>query len=257
MENERYMKEIIKEYNRTIQAKAESEIPVKIDSAKQKIYLDKLIEQYKAATGTKNIDINSPSFIIDFNNWIARNRGMGDNFLHTLEMSEIYYDKDSCAEIGKGYRDSLVLSFETTIITPYVEGLDKRPNTAKVIDSEFSVSFGVPMIYEKDEIVPETIIKPTEIDTFMTHNPYTGTNINSWAQLHKSSNYGGIIVGVFGKKYDKDMEMKIKQLNNLKKLLQENYIYENISYGDTYCHVLATDIPEKKKKLIKAKTDNQ
>lgn len=210
-----------------------------------KEYLNKLIEQYKKATGTYNIDLDSPTFIMDFNNWMAINNGIGSiTYMHLLEDLGLYINQKSCAEIGKGYRDSLVSETERTIITPYPENLQNR-FTGQTINSNFNIQYGVPMIYQQDELNIPKIIKPTEVDTFMTFNPYLGID-NSWAQIHYNPKYKGIILGVFGKKEDKDKDTKIKELIMLRSLLEDDYIYEDCSLGDSYCHILATDTYKRK-----------
>ena len=257
MSQNRTLNNILNPYNNIIVQKNEQATIKPFDAYMQEMYLQKLIEQFKSATGTVNIDQNSPAFISDFNNWIATNKGIGTiTFLSLLENLEISYDKKTCAEIGKGYKDSVVIPCDTTIITPYIEKLDNRFSEGKLIESAFQVYDGVPIRFEKNEIIPDTIIKPTEIDTFMTHNPSKNTNINSWLQIHNNKDYAGIILGVYGKTYDSDMDEKIKRLHRLKNLLDDFYIYEEQKIGDTYCHVLATDT-EKKKRLLKVQTDNK
>ena len=65
-------------------------------------YIFNLIEQYKKATGTVNIDMNSIEFQKDFSAWLARNKVIGDIYLNMLESRGINFDTEKCAEIGKG-----------------------------------------------------------------------------------------------------------------------------------------------------------
>lgn len=208
----------------------------------QRAYLNKLIEQYKKVTNTTSIDLNSPEFIMDLNNWINRNKAIGNiTFISFLEENGIFIDKSTCAEIGKGYRDSLVSLYETTIVTPYPEGMISRTD-GKTIDSEFKIENGTPLIYKK------TVIKPQDIDTFLIHNPYNIENLKHLADIHHNKAYTGIIFGIYGKKQDKDMDQKISKLIKLRALLEDDYIHEEYSYGDTYCHILATDTTKRKLK---------
>ena len=78
-------------------------------------YILNLIEQYKKATGTKNVDLESVEFLRDFNAWIAKNKVIGDIYLGMLEERGIYFDTEKCAEVGKGKDDSIVTPYYTSI----------------------------------------------------------------------------------------------------------------------------------------------
>lgn len=216
---------------------------------KNEEYLFNLIGQFKTATGCQNIDINSREFISDFNAWRSRNRINGEHLLNLLDNLGIIYDTPLCAEIGKGKYDSLVIPYETTIITPYIEGLDKRPYDGKVIESYFQVLTGAPLLTStKNDISADVeLIKPEKITTFMTYN---NPNIKGWHELHHNP-HNAVIVGVYGKNYDKDKEQKLKSLRELRALLFDTYIEDSIDFGDNYCYVLATDKIEKERKRVK------
>jgi len=249
MFNVKYINNIRNPYYNNINTNPTNKKETEISYQEQQ-YLNHLIEQFKKATKTENIDINSPEFIMDLNNWVARNNWIGmTSCFSNLEELGIYTDRATCAEIGKGYRDSLAMFSDTTIITPYSKRLENREG--KTITSEFNIEYGTPMIYEDKEMVPERIIKPTEIDTFFTHNPYIDTNINSWAYIHQNNAYNGIIIGAYGNTEDKDMDEKIQKLIKLRKILEDNYIYEDFSFGDSYCHILATDTRKKRVRGLK------
>ena len=52
----------------------------------------------------------------------------------------------------------------------------------------------------------------------MTQNPYTTIEIRNWEDLHNSGE-SDIIVGVYGSIYDKDIESKLKQIQELEEKL--------------------------------------
>lgn len=43
-------------------------------------YLIKLIEQFKSATGTKNVDVNSIEFVNEFSEWIKTRKIIGNEY---------------------------------------------------------------------------------------------------------------------------------------------------------------------------------
>lgn len=214
-------------------------------------YIFNLIEQYKKATGTVNIDMNSIEFQKDFSAWLARNKVIGDIYLNMLESRGINFDTEKCAEIGKGKYDSIVTPYYTSIITPYTEGLEKLEDIGQIIKSNFNVIDNTPTIYEDKIVVLPKTINPNEINTFMTQNPYLKSNINGWSNIHNNPNYNGIILGVYGSTDDKDKESKLEELRKIRKQLDEPYVEEEIINGSHYCYMVATDILAKKRKLSK------
>ena len=153
------------------------------------------------------------------------------------------------AEVGKGRYDTIVKPFNTTIITPYSEGLIV-PNKSRIITSKFIVLNGMPVLYKANGMnITET--KPILSDstlTFMTQNPYMEANIKNWEQLHNSGE-SDIIVGVYGSIYDKDIESKLKQIQELEEKLNGSYIGDGAVIGDTYSYAIASK--RKVKTLVK------
>ena len=47
-------------------------------------YISLLIEQFKQATGIKNVDINSQSFMLEFSEWIKSRHSISNNYLDLL-----------------------------------------------------------------------------------------------------------------------------------------------------------------------------
>lgn len=221
---------------------------------KNKAYIKFLISQFKSATGTKNIDFESEGFISDFNNWIKSRQDISQNYLSMLDCMGLQkITESSTIEIEKGKFDTIVKPFDTTIITPYSDGLSVS-DESRIITSEFIVHNGMPILYKlKGTNVSE--VKPILSDstlTFMTQNPYTEANIRDWDQLHNIGK-NDIIVGVYGSIYDKDIKSKLKQIRKLEEKLGGTYIQEDAVIGDTYCYAIASK-KEKEKVKVKIKT---
>lgn len=51
-------------------------------------YLKNLIEQFKQATGTKNVDINSQEFISELSEWIKSRKHLGKNYASFIEYGD-------------------------------------------------------------------------------------------------------------------------------------------------------------------------
>lgn len=212
-------------------------------------YLSLLIEQFKQANGVKNVDVNSQTFISEFSEWIRSRQIISDNYLGLLEYMELsgIIDPDT-AEIGKGQYDSIVKSFNTTIITPHTKGLETLEKE-RIINADLVVMGDTPVLFGANQNG-----KPVSTSsnlTFMTQNPYTPIELRNWEQLHNSGNYD-IIVGVYGSVYDKDIREKIKQLETLRDRLCDSFEEEHTEIDDTYCYAIASE--RMVKRLFKAKT---
>ena len=149
------------------------------------------------------------------------------------------FTDSSTFEIGKGLFDSIIMPFDTTIITPHSYMLNVEPS--RVITSNFMVCDGSPIIFKAKgmQMIESNPIKGNAVQTFMTQNPYSDMNIRNWEQLHNSSK-NDIIVGVYGSIYDKDMDSKLRQISTLKSKLNGNYVEENVTINDAYCYALAS-----------------
>ena len=212
-------------------------------------YLSLLIDQFKQATGTKSVDVNSQSFISEFSEWIKSRQDISRNYLALLEYMDLskFADYDT-AEIGKGRYDTIVKPFNTTIITPHIAGLETLGNE-RVINSEFVVMGDTPVLFGSNKNGKP--IDTSSALTFMTQNPYTPVEIRNWEDLHNSGNYD-IIVGVYGSINDKDVETKIRQLESLKSRLTDSFKEEETVINGTYCYAIASE--RMVKKLAKTRT---
>lgn len=212
-------------------------------------YLNKLIEQFKSATGTKKVDVNSQEFVKEFSEWVKSRKLMGKDYTSFIEYMAVHptvISKESI-EIGKGKHDSIALDTGIHMITPYSEGI-KRTN-AGIITANFFVYDGIPAIirYNKGGNQIEAI-DPQYVRSFLTHNPYEQSCIRNWEQLH---NIGGIItVGIFGSLHDKDIESKIRQLEMLKDKMNSGYKDDYATIDDSYFYAITST----RKVLVKTKT---
>lgn len=214
---------------------------------KNKEYLYNLAMQYKAATGSKNIDLNSPEFIKEVIQWAQRRQISGHYILKLLDAIGVDYDTPQLVEIGKGTYDTLVYPYDTTIITPYTSSFTSpRPSDGKVITEQFKVIDSAPILVNNNDATDFRIINPAEINMYMISNPYTKNSIYDLIQLHTKKDTG-IIFSIHGKINDKDREEKVKMLNELKSgLLITHSIREEYAYGgDNYWNVVVTDMTAK------------
>lgn len=211
-------------------------------------YLNNLIEQFKAATGVKNIDIHSKQFLSEFSEWIKSRQLMGEKYTIFLDYTGFRFADSNCAEIGKGYFDSVVTPFKTTIITS--SKLTPLVSSNRIISGNMRVYQGQPLLISKCKQTNKMDVIPNDIiHTFMTQNSYNPGLIRGWDDLHNSGK-NDIILGLYGCIYDRDIEKRIKQLEQVReKLVYREYIENYSTDGDNYFYVIGSN--SKIKKLYK------
>lgn len=213
--------------------------------------LEVLIEQYKRATGIKHVDQTSLSFLRDLLCWIEQRQKISKNYVTLLDNMQVNYNSEHCAEIGKTMYDSVVLPFDTTIITPYTTPADVK-HPGRIIEADFKLVDATPMIFKilNGKLVKRTI-ESDQIKTYMTQNPYTSDEIKDWRFLHNCGD-NNIIVGVFGNVYDQDIDEKLKMMKRFAlQLTNGKYVEDFGNIGDTYCYAVASN---RAKILEKVKT---
>ena len=211
-------------------------------------YLKNLILQFAQATGVENVDIHSESFINEFTSWIFERKKIVPNYQEFIT----YLSKNPCigassVEIGKGEFDSIAIDSEVSIITPYTEGVKKTKGS--LIKGNFLVVEEMPLI-EVEEKGKIEVYSVNDVYRFITQNPYTQKELVNWENLHNSGRC--ITVGVYGKVYDKDIESKIKLMEELKSKLFSGYVSEYNTERDNYMYVVSSNAI--KKELVKEKT---
>ena len=174
-------------------------------------YLDNLTNQYRETTGELFVDFGSRQFVEEFNYWLSERKETGKNYLNFLKYMGLNgYDDVQCAEIGKGYRDTVVEDCNTTIITPYIHLFETEMPGRKIVKGYMSIVSGFPILFQ-DGIRGTEI---TGIDSYMTQNPYSPLFIQDWDKLHRSGRYN-IIVGAYGNVNDNDKYQKEKMISEL------------------------------------------
>lgn len=202
-------------------------------------YLNKLIEQFKTATGTKNVDVNSQAFIQEFSEWIKSRQIIGNEYGSFIEYMGVHPAiGDSSVEIGKGKYDSIVLGTDIPMITPYSDGIKRT--SAEIITADFGIYEGTPMIIRHNKGGNQLEMVDTQaVRRFLTQNPYEQSCIRNWEQLHNAGD--NITVGIFGSIYDKDIEQKIKQIETLKSgLIDDSFKEEYATENDMYCYAISS-----------------
>lgn len=220
-------------------------------------YFRLLFEQFKKATGTDVIDLNSRSFSSEFVEWIGNRDKEGNNYLELLKYMKLYnFADEDTIEVGKGCFDSVVKNYATTIVTPYTSGLIPSRNK-RIIEANFKVYDSIPVLvnYDEDGFRKVRTLGPNVFLTFMTQNPYYSALLNNWETLHNSGN-DAIIVGVYGGNDDKNREGTLKFLRNFRDKLEGHYKEEYAVINGSYYYAVATDrlskvkVKEKKMETI-------
>lgn len=176
-------------------------------------YLNNLIAQFRNATGTKYVDINSTRFIREFSEWIISRQAIGDEYFSFIKSMYIHpiIDEGS-AEIGKGVFDSIVLDTGIPMITTYKKGIQRESD--KLIAAAFAVYEKSPIIVKRSKNGNQLKTSMVHFKRYLTQNPYGIEYIKDWDDLHNRGD--NITVGVYGSIYDKDIEQKLRQMEALK-----------------------------------------
>lgn len=201
-------------------------------------YLDNLSKQYQDATGARIIDINSKQFLKELHSWTSERQKMGKEYLELLNRIGLYdFSSSYYAEIGKGCIDTIVGDYSTTIITPYTDYMNQIVDERRIVRGFMSVVSEVPVLVI-DGVIEKTI---SDIDTYMTHNPYSPLHIQDWDRLHTSGSFD-IIVGAYGKISDRDRNQKTKMIRDLVESIGTLDIKEDyIEYGEDYYTFVGSD----------------
>lgn len=206
----------------------------------------KLNKQFKEAINEKNENA-SITYLSELFDWLeSRNT---DKLKYKKFLTEMGLDIESVetAEVGKNKIDTLTEKYSnTTIITRDNKAFQKSDNR-NIIIGEFNLYNEIPIVHIEDE---KKIIFLNEINTFITHNPYSYGDIKFWDKLFNTYK---VNVGVFGKNYDNDKLSKLDELFLLKSSIEGKLIKdEYVTYGDTYIYnIISKD--QKKKTLTKRK----
>ena len=197
-------------------------------------YLYLLTKQYRESLGYKKAPIDDK----EFKDWLKEREETSKIYLLLLEYMKIDYNHPLTAEIGKGLYDSIVLNDNTSIITPFTNGIVK-PNTTKAIFEVVTNSKA------------ERSLKQPTFDSIMTQNPYNGVNIRNWEYLFNQEMLIATI-GIFGKTYDADAKAKLKMIEEFKQRLSTTpYKEDGFTFKDDYGYVISS--ASKFKKRVKTR----
>jgi hypothetical protein len=130
------------------------------------------------------------------------------------------------AELGKGNIDSVV-DGDALMITPYGHTFSDLSHTNSSLD--FNGSVLMLNVYGEQYSL-------TDIHTYMTQNPYLYGVLSDLIKINNFYNKN-IVLGVYGKEYDKNKTAKIKILKEFKRKINnfnENYDMDYNSKGDNY-----------------------
>lgn len=199
---------------------------------------EELIKQFVLARGIERVDLSSQSFLQEFSNWLKERKKVGEKYISFISSLGLFKDNSKCAEINKGIDDSVTLPYHTRLITPYID-IDTIGDSQRIINANFSVNkqYTTPIISTQE--ITMKVISNREIKTYMTQNPYNTNMLEGWSHLHNSK-YNNIVVGVYGKEYDKDKATKKDMLLRLRKQLNNNFKEVEYVFNDDYLCVIGS-----------------
>ena len=210
-------------------------------------YFYKLTNQFKEATGLNKelsrIELEEEyenCIKEEFENWIQERRRIAEIYLTQLDSAEVEYNHKMTAEIGKGLYDSAVDKLDTTIITPYTDGLT-NPRT-----------IGARLVITPDDNSRLSTPIP-KINSIMTQNPYSDLEIKNWEKLFNEEILR-VTLGIYGNINDKDRYTKIKQLKEFKKRLTVDYKEVRYTFDNSYGYAITSSPSIKKRTKTKSIT---
>ena len=211
-------------------------------------YYRKLGEQYTDATGKKIQGNLSEQFPDEFSGWLADRKESMLEFKSVMTQLGLGYDFPFTAELNKGKYDSVVSSYTLpSVISPYAYTMDFSKNLYRpdlVLKGQLR--------FEDKELSDKDIQFETnrfKVCNFLIHNPLLETDImplTNVFDLYRCQ----FIVGVYGKTSDKDRDVKIKKLLELKKQLQDNCTDCSYEKSGNYGYVISSNYDYSMKKTL-------
>lgn len=223
---------------------------------KNEKYYMLLAMQYQMSIGISGtracLNFNSKRFNKELLDWLKERRKIGYKYVDFLNYLGLDITTRETAEIDKGKYDSIVTSYDTSLITPYYYGVDIKDD--KVLNYVFFPDSKNPALLKIDYMgkLREITSAPNYINQYITENPYRRTDIFGFEELHNGGNFN-IIVGMYGHIHDNDKEKKLKQLKDLReKIIDSDIKIEYDCDRDSYFALVASD--RKIKNYVKTKT---
>lgn len=206
---------------------------------KNEMYLELLKNQFCAANGYKKFDDNSKEMLKDLEMFIKDRQSLGEKYADFLKYIGIDITTTETAEVNKCNLDSIIKPYNTMAVTPYSIDIDKN----RVFNGKFVSTEKGPIMQLKVNEENLNVIAGMPIKFYMTQNPYNYKEIKGFEYLYNLGNYD-FILGMYGKTYDLDMQIKLKQLekieHKLKDLgyktafLKDNFNYYSVLYTQKY-----------------------
>lgn len=187
---------------------------------------------------------NSKEFEKEFLCWLKIRLTTLEDYVFLLEELDVDFKGNNVAEIGKSCYDSIVLPFDSKIITPYYKEFinyhDSYNLKKRVLPGYFKVTeYGPRATFPTDKSF-SSIVSHYYANTFMTQNPYENINSLNFDLLHNIGIYN-IILGVYGNTYDKDYKSKLKDLMEVKnRLIDNNYMENFYNLQDEYFYFISS-----------------
>ncbi|MBQ8891835.1 MAG: hypothetical protein IJ068_03110 [Bacilli bacterium] len=203
--------------------------------------------QYCNALGIK-VDTTSQGFKNDLVRWVFERKQIGEKYVEFLNSLGLNITNKETAEIGKGTFDTLVDSYNTTVITPY----PYTNNVKRVLKYDFFPNIqGSGLIkYDSDGKIAEIVSVPKYINQIITQNPYNELDLIGYEDLFNVNDIS-VIVGMYGHIHDNDKEMKLKMLKLIKDKIKNNQFNVEYEYDrDSYFAAIYDNKTEKKVKSI-------
>ncbi len=191
-------------------------------------YLECLFFQFCRAKGII-VNNKNKKIMSAFTNWLNEYKNLVIDYAKFVTNLGIDLKSHELAEVGKGRIDSIV-SYPAKVISPHANSLGRESSSLLIIGNTPAIS------------TSSGLITISDINTFITHNPYNEKLISGWDELHNDGNHD-ILVGVFGKKNDKDEQAKLDMLNRLfNKLNHDSEIISDYDTSyDSYFAVVKSD----------------
>lgn len=198
-------------------------------------YLLLLYKQFCDSIGKKCCEYNILSDQ-DFAPWLLNLKEGTREYSAFLEYLGVLNNSYGLVELNKGKFDTLGID-EIAIVSPFAETMDLKTRSLFVSENIPIIQSG-PSLYDA-----------SNVDSFLTHNPYSRYYIGCMDQVHLLGN--NICLGVFGKKEDSDKILKLKELERFASLLDEQCEVYYDTNNDYYFGCVKSE--RKVKKLIKTK----
>jgi hypothetical protein len=193
-------------------------------------YLHELIRQYKKAYGIDRVDINDEKFQKKFADYISLMHSHKTEYIRLLHTLGVYTDDEKTVEVGKGPFDSVAIDTKSTIITPYQGMFEKR--NGKTYEGSHIIHLGdIYMISNNDGKITYEELDIDYGRVYMTHNMYHKAATGSWYELVRDND---VVIGVYGKETDKDMDSKIRKVIERFEEIGESYSNYGTSEGYYY-----------------------